>query len=90
MGDHHHHDEDNGVSRRRVLECMTWAGTGVLWTITGGVPHSLGMVGSAAWAASTIPSERGTPPVMVQSTPVPAQVMHSRTLRRLTPSPWWS
>ena len=30
-----------------------------------------------------MPSERGTPPVMVQSTPVPAQVMHSSTLRRL-------
>ena len=26
---------------------MTWAGTGVLWTITGGVPRSLGMVDSA-------------------------------------------
>ena len=24
-------DRDDGVSRRRVLECMTWAGTGVLW-----------------------------------------------------------
>jgi hypothetical protein len=23
-------NEDNGVSRRKVLECMTWAGTGVL------------------------------------------------------------
>ena len=33
-----------------------------------------------------MPSERGTPPVMVQSTPVPAQVMHSSTRRRLTPS----
>ena len=45
MSDHDHHDD--GVSRRRVLECMTWAGTGVLWTITGGVPRSLGLVGSA-------------------------------------------
>src|ERR1700727_2790388 len=44
--DHDHRDE-NGVSRRRVLECMTWAGTGVLWTISGGVPRSLGLVGSA-------------------------------------------
>jgi 3',5'-cyclic AMP phosphodiesterase CpdA len=26
---------------------MTWAGTGVLWTISGGVPHSLGLVGEA-------------------------------------------
>ena len=41
----------------------------------------------AACAESMMPSERGTPPVMVQSTPVPAQVMHSSTLRRLTPSP---
>ena len=43
----HDHDEHGGVSRRRVLECMTWAGTGVLWTICGGVPRSLGLVGSA-------------------------------------------
>ena len=47
MSHHDHHDEGNGVSRRKVLECMTWAGTGVLWTVTGGMPHSLGMVGSA-------------------------------------------
>jgi hypothetical protein len=47
-----HHDEDTGVSRRRVLECMTWAGTGVLWTITGGVPHSLGLVDQALAAGS--------------------------------------
>ena len=26
---------------------MTWAGTGVLWTISGGVPHSLGLVDQA-------------------------------------------
>src|SRR5882672_6657353 len=45
------HDKVNGasagVSRRKVLECMTWAGTGVLWTISGGVPHSLGLVDDA-------------------------------------------
>ena len=46
---HHHHDDNgrNGISRRHALECMTWAGTGVLWTISGGVPRSLGLVGSA-------------------------------------------
>src|ERR1700741_4216949 len=47
MGDHDHTEEERGLSRRKVLECMTWAGTGVLWTISGGVPHSLGLVGSA-------------------------------------------
>jgi len=40
-------DRDDGLSRRKVLECMTWAGTGVLWTISGGVPHSLGIMGEA-------------------------------------------
>src|ERR1700685_1997827 len=40
-------DRDDGLSRRKVLECMTWAGTGVLWTIAGGVPHSLGIMGEA-------------------------------------------
>src|SRR5262249_42713413 len=43
-------DRDDGLSRRKVLECMTWAGTGVLWTISGGVPHSLGIMGEAAAA----------------------------------------
>ena len=47
------HDNHEGPSRRQVLECMTWAGTGVLWTVAGGVPTSLGIVGEAqAQAAS--------------------------------------
>jgi len=41
-------DRDDGVNRRKVLECMTWVGTGVLWTIAGGVPHSPGIMGEAA------------------------------------------
>jgi len=40
-------DQDGGLNRRKVLECMTWAGTGVLWTLSGGVPKSLGLVGGA-------------------------------------------
>jgi 3',5'-cyclic AMP phosphodiesterase CpdA len=40
-------DRGEGLSRRKVLECMTWAGTGVLWTVAGGVPRSLGLVGEA-------------------------------------------
>ena len=32
-----------------------------------------------------MPIELGTPPAIVHRTPVPAQVMHSRILRRLTP-----
>lgn len=35
------------MDRRDALSCMLWAGTGMLWTVTGGVPRS-GLVGSAA------------------------------------------
>ena len=45
-----HDDEDRGPSRRKVLECMTWAGTGVLWTVAGGVPASLGIIDEAIGA----------------------------------------
>ena len=38
---------DDGPNRRKVLECMTWVGTGVLWTIAGGVPRSGGLIGEA-------------------------------------------
>ena len=40
-------DHDDGINRRKVLECMTWVGTGVLWTVSGGVPRSLGIMGEA-------------------------------------------
>jgi len=40
-------DRDEGLSRRKVLECMTWVGTGVLWTVSGGVPHTLGLIDEA-------------------------------------------
>ena len=35
----HNHDAD-GVDRRGFLKCMAWAGTGVLWTMTGGILKS--------------------------------------------------
>jgi len=33
------HDLD-GIDRRGFLKCMAWAGTGVLWTMTGGILRS--------------------------------------------------
>jgi predicted phosphodiesterase len=30
----------DGIDRRNFLSCMAWAGTGLLWTIAGGVPTS--------------------------------------------------
>jgi 3',5'-cyclic-AMP phosphodiesterase len=47
----HTHDEfeqlpdgnNDGVDRRGFLECMAWAGTGVLWMMSGGILKSYGM-----------------------------------------------
>lgn len=50
MKTHFHHDDahahdlsSDGIDRRGFLECMAWAGTGVLWMMTGGVLKSYGM-----------------------------------------------
>ena len=36
--------QDHPPGRRRALagalECMLWAGTGLLWTVTGGIPRA--------------------------------------------------
>jgi 3',5'-cyclic AMP phosphodiesterase CpdA len=53
MANEDHEDQGKGLNRRQVLECMTWAGTGVLWTVSGGVPRSLGLLGEAAAAEPT-------------------------------------
>jgi 3',5'-cyclic AMP phosphodiesterase CpdA len=42
-----------GMSRRGALECMIWAGTGVLWALSGGVPKSVGLLGEAAAAQAS-------------------------------------
>ena len=38
--DERKHPLRDGIDRRDFLNCMTWAGTGLLWTVTGGVPTS--------------------------------------------------
>lgn len=47
--------EDGGpqLNRRHTLECMVWAGTGVLWTMCGGVPVANGLLGEAQAADAT-------------------------------------
>src|SRR6478735_11492486 len=45
---HHRIDTERpATTRRETLECMIWAGTGVLWTVASGVPVSLGLLGRA-------------------------------------------
>ncbi|MDP4150982.1 MAG: metallophosphoesterase, partial [Bacteroidota bacterium] len=49
-GDHHSndHSKDNmdggdGIDRAGFIKCMAWAGTGVLWMMSGGITRSFGM-----------------------------------------------
>ena len=53
MADRPHHPpvDDGLIGRRGMLKCMAWAGTGVLWTVSGGVASSV-LVGGAQ-AATT-------------------------------------
>jgi 3',5'-cyclic AMP phosphodiesterase CpdA len=37
----------DGIDRRNFLTCMAWAGTGLLWTMVGGVPTSRLLAGEA-------------------------------------------
>src|SRR3978361_604709 len=39
----HDHGNNDGIDRRGFLECMAWAGTGVLWSMSGGILKSYGM-----------------------------------------------
>ena len=41
-----------GLDRRETLKCMLWAGTGVVWTVAGGVPSSR-LIGSAKAAEAS-------------------------------------
>jgi len=46
--------ENPGSTRRGLLKCMAWAGTGIVWTVAGGVPRGLGLdlgLGGEALAA---------------------------------------
>jgi 3',5'-cyclic AMP phosphodiesterase CpdA len=46
-------EHEDGINRRHALECMIWAGTGVLWTVAGGVPKSMSLLGDAQAAETS-------------------------------------
>jgi Icc protein len=44
------------LDRREALTCMTWAGTGLLWTLSGGIPLTAGLIDAASAAPAAQPS----------------------------------
>jgi Icc protein len=45
----------DGIDRRGFLECMSWAGTGVLWSLTGGITQGIGLSAALAAAPTNTP-----------------------------------
>jgi 3',5'-cyclic-AMP phosphodiesterase len=43
------------MDRREALTCMTWAGTGLLWGLSGGIPLTTGLIGDAMAAPAQGP-----------------------------------
>ena len=77
----HNHNND-GLDRRGFLECMAWAGTGVIWTVSGGILSSTMVSGaemhkgdmsfvqiSDSHMASSTPATSPTLPSPPSSTP---------------------
>src|SRR5580704_10198212 len=50
-----HDTAHDGVDRRGFLKCMAWAGTGMLWTVSGGVLGSRILSPTSAGAAENAP-----------------------------------
>src|SRR6202166_3566910 len=44
---------NDGVDRRGFLKCMAWAGTGLVWTMSGGVPVSRAFARSGGKGSDT-------------------------------------
>jgi 3',5'-cyclic AMP phosphodiesterase CpdA len=55
----HDHSTD-GIDRRGFLKCMAWAGTGVLWTLSGGVLTSRALGSTAGADAPAVTAPAGT------------------------------
>ncbi len=39
--------EGGDISRRDLIRCAAWAGAGLIWTVSGGIPQSMSILGTA-------------------------------------------
>jgi hypothetical protein len=51
--------ESKGIDRRDSLKCMIWAGTGVIWTLSGGVPKSSQLLGIGGMSGVRVSAPNG-------------------------------
>jgi ribose transport system substrate-binding protein len=62
-----HDSHEDGINRRHALERMMWAGTGILWAVSGSAPNRFGLIGRAE-AASALAQTEPMIPVIVKDT----------------------
>jgi Icc protein len=55
-----HPVEKDGIDRRNFLSCMAWAGTGLLWTMAGGVPTSKLFAATGGGSGGQVAHAHGT------------------------------
>ena len=83
----------DGVDRRGFLECMAWAGTGLVWAAGGGILSSQAFGQSAGRAGAGSYRLADTPSVNVLTPPVSSPRLNfpplfgEATLARATPRP---
>src|SRR6476646_9265646 len=58
--------ESDGIDRRNFLSCMAWAGTGLLWTVAGGIPTSRLFAATGALASKETHSQNNASLTFVQ------------------------
>ena len=90
--DNHPQPAGDGIDRRNFLGCMAWAGTGLLWTMAGGVPASK-LLAQAAKSGTGLARQRTSPSsrsATVTSASIKARIRMSpaRCRRQSTRSIW--
>src|SRR6476646_2526541 len=63
--------ESDGIDRRNCLSGMAWAGTGLLWTVAGGVPTSRLFAATGALASPQTQSQHNPTPTPLPNHPNP-------------------
>jgi 3',5'-cyclic-AMP phosphodiesterase len=53
IGDQLDDPNNDGIDRRGFLKCMAWAGTGLIWTVSGGIPVSRAFASTTTRSAKT-------------------------------------
>ena len=73
---------DGNLTRRGLLKCSLWAGAGILWTVSGGVPYGTSLRGALAKTPAHGPMGRRLSGLRKQDRPRPPVAIASERGRQ--------